>query len=118
VEFFSSDPSSDMTKVSIPGTRLRLRINVTPEKVRMLAIESSRAREIVTFDPEPTVTPDFRPYLVGDRVDVRGAIRLRIKRGKPEIPATVAPVPSAGCSKDTDCKGDRICSNGMCVSPR
>lgn len=24
----------------------------------------------------------------------------------------------AGCTKDTDCKGDRICENGQCVSPR
>ncbi len=24
---------------------------------------------------------------------------------------------SAGCSKDTDCKGDRVCENGACVSP-
>lgn len=22
-----------------------------------------------------------------------------------------------GCTKDTDCKGDRICENGKCVSP-
>lgn len=25
---------------------------------------------------------------------------------------------AAGCSKDTDCKGDRICENAVCVSPR
>ena len=24
----------------------------------------------------------------------------------------------AGCSKDTDCKGDRICERSVCVSPR
>lgn len=24
----------------------------------------------------------------------------------------------AGCSKDTDCKGERICENAVCVSPR
>jgi hypothetical protein len=25
--------------------------------------------------------------------------------------------PAAGCTKDTDCKGDRICSAGACVAP-
>jgi hypothetical protein len=25
--------------------------------------------------------------------------------------------PSTGCAKDTDCKGDRVCDNGQCVSP-
>jgi len=29
-----------------------------------------------------------------------------------------APNPSfVGCSKDTDCKGDRVCDGGRCVSP-
>jgi Protein of unknown function (DUF2846) len=26
-------------------------------------------------------------------------------------------VPAAGCSKDSDCKGDRICTAGACVDP-
>src|SRR5262249_25707279 len=30
---------------------------------------------------------------------------------------TPAPVVSAGCTKDTDCKGDRICERGTCVAP-
>ena len=32
---------------------------------------------------------------------------------------TVPPVtfPASGCNKDTDCKGDRICEDGACVSP-
>lgn len=25
---------------------------------------------------------------------------------------------AAGCSKDTDCKGDRICEKAVCVSPK
>jgi hypothetical protein len=25
--------------------------------------------------------------------------------------------PGVGCVKDTDCKGDRVCANGMCVDP-
>ncbi|MFT7622070.1 MAG: hypothetical protein ACI9WU_001237 [Myxococcota bacterium] len=32
-------------------------------------------------------------------------------------PPPAAPAPS-GCTKDTDCKGDRICDAGKCVSPK
>jgi len=28
------------------------------------------------------------------------------------------PPASVGCTKDTDCKGDRICASGTCVEPR
>lgn len=31
--------------------------------------------------------------------------------------APAAPPTSGGCTKDTDCKGDRICSKGACVNP-
>ena len=32
---------------------------------------------------------------------------------------TLKPVPvPGGCKKDTDCKGDRICEAGACVSPK
>jgi hypothetical protein len=26
--------------------------------------------------------------------------------------------PESGCSKDIDCKGDRICEGGRCVDPK
>ena len=32
-------------------------------------------------------------------------------------PSPAAPPPAAGCGKDTDCKGDRICVKGECVEP-
>jgi hypothetical protein len=28
-----------------------------------------------------------------------------------------APQAAAGCGKDTDCKGDRVCESGRCVAP-
>lgn len=28
------------------------------------------------------------------------------------------PAESSGCKKDADCKGDRICEDGKCVSPK
>ena len=35
----------------------------------------------------------------------------------PPPAAAGAPTP-AGCGKDADCKGDRVCSQGQCVTPR
>jgi hypothetical protein len=32
--------------------------------------------------------------------------------------STRAPPPPAGCSKDTDCKGERICRAGVCAEAR
>lgn len=29
-----------------------------------------------------------------------------------------APPPTTGCTKDVDCKGDRVCERGVCVAPR
>lgn len=31
--------------------------------------------------------------------------------------STTAPAAASGCTKDTECKGDRICSSGSCVDP-
>lgn len=32
-------------------------------------------------------------------------------------PVVAVPAVAAGCTKDTDCKGDRICAAGACVAP-
>lgn len=32
-------------------------------------------------------------------------------------PATDGPAAATKCGKDTDCKGDRVCEKGECVSP-
>jgi Tol biopolymer transport system component len=40
---------------------------------------------------------------------------------EPAPPASAeptAPAPSSGCSKDADCKGERICESGVCVDPK
>lgn len=33
-------------------------------------------------------------------------------------PEPASPAPTGGCTKDTDCKGERICEKGKCVSPK
>jgi hypothetical protein len=35
----------------------------------------------------------------------------------PPTPPPTPPAPLAGCAKDTDCKGDRICRTGACTDP-
>ena len=35
----------------------------------------------------------------------------------PKAPASSSVTEPAGCTKDTDCKGDRVCEHGSCVSP-
>lgn len=56
---------------------------------------------------------------------------LATQTAEPATPPTAAPTPRApsvkppatppaagsGCTKDTDCKGDRICQHGACVAP-
>lgn len=38
--------------------------------------------------------------------------------GAPAQPSAASPpAPAPGCRNDTECKGDRICENGQCVSP-
>ncbi|MCS6914079.1 MAG: hypothetical protein NZ890_12670 [Myxococcota bacterium] len=128
------DPAFD-GKVPIQSAGVILRVAAQPHQVTLLAIESNRGRTIVTFDEtmRATVSPEFRPYLVGDQVDVAGVVKRRIKRRESEVIQTgsssstvlEAPgrppgqtAPMGGCTKDTDCKGDRICEQGRCVSPR
>ena len=33
-------------------------------------------------------------------------------------PQPSADATAAGCAKDTDCKGDRVCDRGACVAPK
>jgi hypothetical protein len=48
------------------------------------------------------------------RLDVAGAVALFVVvLAGCEQPQQAA----AGCGKDTDCKGDRLCESGRCVSP-
>ena len=39
------------------------------------------------------------------------------KRVRDQPPAPAPAPPAGGCTKDTDCKGDRVCQRGECVDP-
>ena len=43
---------------------------------------------------------------------------MRLPAAPEAAPAGVAPAAPAGCTKDVDCKGDRVCEQGTCVPPR
>jgi hypothetical protein len=54
-------------------------------------------------------------------LDKQKMLQERCQPGAGQEPAAVAPSlnPTApGCGKDVDCKGDRVCNLGRCVSPR
>jgi hypothetical protein len=61
------------------------------------------------------MSPDFQAALSGH------APTATVTTATTPVSATSAPATSApasgGCGKDTDCKGDRICDDGRCVSP-
>lgn len=140
------DPNA--TLVPIQGSSAMLRVELHQHHVTLLEIDSPRNLPIVTFDAwmHPTISPEFKSYMTGDKVDVSGVIRRRMDRdidapptGSVTIPTVapyghpitpIAPVSadyynppaqpqpsSGGCSKDTDCKGARVCVQGACVAP-
>ena len=53
-------------------------------------------------------------YGYGHTSQCRAAKQELMARGVPAPGFDRAPL---GCTKDTDCKGDRICAAGMCVDP-
>jgi hypothetical protein len=58
----------------------------------------------------------------GDRSEVVLVSRFPSGAGGPLAPSSASspttPTSGAGCSKDTDCKGDRICVQGQCADPK
>lgn len=123
-------------RASIRGKTTIVRTEYADGKMTIMAIDSDRGKTIFTFDANMRATPtkDFERYLVGDVLEVGGSKRERIDRG--DDASTASPTPatptapewttpnwqeaprnSGGCSNDNDCKGDRICERGTCVTP-
>lgn len=102
------------------------RVQATRYKVVVLGIDTSRGVPMLNFDTamNPSIEADFQDYLRGDRIDVGGAFVGRLKRGRTFVKQDEAsaseetPAPSTGCSKDTDCKGARICVQRDCIDPK
>ena len=48
----------------------------------------------------------------------QAGLEARIHQTAPPPPASFVPAPATdGCSRDTDCKGDRVCVRRECVAP-
>lgn len=69
-------------RVAMPGMDIGFRVQANRERVDVMYIESARGLPVLRFDASmnPTVTRDFYPYLVGDKVDVGGDIKQTIRR--------------------------------------
>ena len=69
--------------------------------------------------PEPSPPPVFPPN--GGPVVVPFAPAqpppAPSPMGSPEVAPALPPPSGGGCVKDTECKGDRICSEGRCIPP-
>jgi hypothetical protein len=79
--------------------------------------------------------PKFREIAVGTAPEKHRTVRVKLEAipeswyrgGKPAASAPAAPASApapapaspagSGCTKDTDCKGDRICVQGACTDP-
>ncbi len=88
-----------------------------------LEIATSCARVVEgKVQPNETCSADVTPKkdalaqeIVNESHSVAGGKRVRGGAGEASAPA---PAPgTAGCTKDVDCKGDRVCSRGECVDP-
>lgn len=69
-------------RVAVPGMDIGFRVQANRERIDILYIESARGLPVLRFDSSMnlTVTRDFYPYLMGDKVDVGGDIRQKIRR--------------------------------------
>ena len=69
-------------RVAMPGMDIGFRVQANRDRVDVMYVESARGLPVLRFDSSmnPTVTRDFYPYLVGDKVDVGGDIKQTIRR--------------------------------------
>lgn len=75
----------DANHVPIPGTEISFRVAADKRQVTILAVDSARGLPVINFDGwmRAQVTREFQPFLMGDRLDVGGDIRAKIKRPGP-----------------------------------
>ena len=72
----------DPNKGMVPMSGVTLEVSVMPDYVELKRILSSRGKEIVTFesDMKLVVANDFRPFMIGDEVQIDTDFLLRIRR--------------------------------------
>jgi len=67
-------------------------------------------------DPTAVTKDRLLSEILAESRLVAGARRTREQTAAPSGPA-LPPAEAPGCTKDTDCKGSRICAKGECVDP-
>jgi len=69
-------------RVALPGMDIGVRVQASSARIDVTCVESARGLPVLRFDASmnPTVTREFYPYLVGDKVDVAGDIKQTIRR--------------------------------------
>ena len=74
------------------------------------------AHYATTRDPSAITKDRLLNEIMAESRLVAGARRTREQSSTPSGAALPSPAAS-GCSKDTDCKGDRVCVKGECADP-
>ena len=69
-----------------------------------------------TQDPSAITKDRLLKEILAESRLVAGARRTREQSSTPSG-AALPPPAASGCSKDTDCKGDRVCVKGECADP-
>jgi hypothetical protein len=83
---------------------------------------STSTTDVTVSGNHAYATTTMQPGMTWTKHQLQGLIRCvtTVDQGAGAEAPAAAPAPAApssGCSKDTDCKGARICSHGECVDP-
>ena len=97
--------------------------SVTMRKVRTTRAQTGQAIGFLqTNEGSVDVTFHYTQEAEGWRITgitLAGTAALPTEAATPDARGTAPARPApAGCGKDTDCKGDRICVKGECVAPK
>lgn len=112
---FAVVPSALATKLTDLGAVVRL---TTDEA----AVSGCESKGEVASHPPYVMPDDWQVQLRNAGGDLGANIVLHKKPGIGNVKGTAylcaQPSPAAaGCTKDTDCKGDRVCDAGVCKAP-
>lgn len=66
---------------------------------------------------QPMISKRIHVCFATSAVAVVSTLYVVLACATPAAPPEAAPS-SVACAKDTDCKGDRICQQGDCITPR
>jgi hypothetical protein len=112
---FAIVPAALATKLTALGSVVKL---TTDE----MAVSGCELKGEIASRPPYVMPDDWQVQLRNAAGDLGANAVLHKKPGVGNVKGTAylcpePPPASAGCAKDTDCKGDRICDAGVCKAP-